>query len=224
MKSFIAAAALSLISMAASSPVAMPDAPIGPPYWVNNEQVIHWNAKFDDETAGVDGLPVANPESLGPYDNAFYGSWSVISQGELGVKAFSAPNFIVANSAEEQDGTANIRADYDDSITDHLGFNYMYFGCVLASQETLAGVAVQCDIKVTGYRNQQQVTSQIFSFTPGVSLGVDMQKAVFNSGFQNVDRIEVAVTDNAIVAATKAILVDNIDYFAFLKQGYSYSG
>jgi len=45
MKSFIVAAALSLASMAASSPLAMPDAPIGQPYMVGNQQVVHYTAK-----------------------------------------------------------------------------------------------------------------------------------------------------------------------------------
>jgi len=129
---------------------------------------------------------------------------------------------------EQQDGTAFISADYDDSITDHFAFNYMYFGCAVASEETEVGVAEPCDITVTGYRNQEQVTSQIFTYSSGLledmATTPAMTKATFNSGFQDVDRIVLAVNGNEVTKETTVIVVDNIDYYAYLKQGSSYSG
>ena len=92
---------------------------------------------------------------------------------------------------------------------------------MLASQETEAGVLLPCDLTVTGFRNQKQVASQTVSFAPGLALSANMAKAQL-SGFSNVDNVEFVVNDLNQVAA--ALLIDNVKYDAYLKEGSSWSG
>jgi len=111
--------------------------------------------------------------------------------------------------------TPRIYTDYDDSITDYFDLQSFYFGCVLATQETEAGVPVSCDVTVTGYKNQEQVASQTVSFAPGLlALSADMTEAQLR-GFSDVDDVEFEVTGLNQVAA--ALLIDNVKYDAYLK-------
>ena len=89
------------------------------------------------------------------------------------------------------------------------------FGCVLSSQETLAGVVTACDVIVTGKRNGRTVASQEVSFSPeGLlgALGADMRR-VNLKGFNVVDEVSFEL-QGALSAAT-SVLYDDVKYITY---------
>jgi len=138
------------------------------------------------------------------------------------VKAQSSPNVLAFDLVAQVQGQQKIYADYDDSITDFFNFKYLYFGCVLDSQETATSSPLGCTLITTGFRKGKQVASQSASFKAS-GLTTDMLRVDFkagNPGFSNVDAVSFAVS-SAGTSALTAVLIDNIGYDVHLKKGAS---
>jgi hypothetical protein len=128
MKFFTTAAGLALSTLVAAAPA--PGSPFSTKT-VNGQQVVSYVAKFDDTNAGTAaGAPIRGLTPLGPYHNLYYDNLGVIPDGAAvaGLKPQSAPNVLAYDVVASLQGTQQIRADYDDSITDYFNFKSLVSG------------------------------------------------------------------------------------------------
>lgn len=101
-----------------------------------------------------------------------------------------------------------------------VNFKSFYFGCVLSTQETADSAPLNCQVQIQGYRNQQQVASQVATFTTD-GLASSMDKVTLNSGFSNVD--QVTFDTQGLNALLAGVLLDNLAYDVHLKKGKTIS-
>lgn len=139
---------------------------------------------------------------------------AVISATPLlaGLNAQSRPNVLAYDVVASLQGKHELRTDYDDSTTSSFDFKSFYFGCVVATQETLASLPLSCSVDITGYRNGKQVAFQKADFRkPLVQLTADMAKVELNDGFCDVDSVTFD-TAGLIPQVLLAVLMDNFEY------------
>lgn len=168
-------------------------------------------ATFDDLTQTI---PAVALQDVGPYDGLDYEGLDLITLGidgaiVAGLIPFSAPRVAAYSIVSGlTSGTPTITADYDGSAFKTFDFEQFYFGCVLASQETLASTPMACTVQVTGYdADGLQIAGQTFDFEPTGVLTSEMQKAVLSEEFKGLTTVEYATTTE--LAAT---LIDSLSY------------
>ncbi|RMZ02198.1 hypothetical protein D0862_06097 [Hortaea werneckii] len=191
------------------------------------------NANFDDLNAGT-GVTSLTPVP-DPYMGLDFDGFNVINVGNAvtGVKPQSGKQvgvqYILTTG---KDNTANLKTTGDTkyfvcndpshpaswaSITDidRQVFQEFYFGCVLSSQETLAGVPTSCALTLTGKRNGRTVVTQDVNFSGGLANGVtkNMKRVLFDGRFTAVDEVSFELTSN--LAAATSVLYDNVRYVTY---------
>lgn len=173
-------------------------------------------SQFDNVPAGlIDGAPVRGLNSLGSHEGLYYSNMGVISATPLlaGIHPQSSPNVLAYDVVNSLEGTHELRTDYDDSTTTSFNFRSFYFGCVVATQETLLSVPLSCSVGVTGYRNGKQVAYQKADFSkPLLQLTADMAEVKLNDGFCDVDRVTFDTVGGLLPEVLLAVLLDNFDY------------
>ncbi|KAI7162468.1 hypothetical protein KC349_g2019 [Hortaea werneckii] len=171
------------------------------------------NANFDDLNAGT-GVTSLTPVP-DPYMGLDFDGFNVINVGNAatGVKPQSGKQvgvqYILTTGSEN---TANLKTTGD---TKYFVFQEFYFGCVLSSQETLAGVPTSCALTLTGKRNGRTVVTQDVNFSGGLANGLtkNMKRVLFDGRFQAVDEVSFELTSN--LAAATSVLYDNVRYVTY---------
>ncbi|KAI7210667.1 hypothetical protein KC333_g8120 [Hortaea werneckii] len=171
------------------------------------------NANFDDLNAGT-GVTSLTPVP-DPYMGLDFDGFNVINVGNAatGVKPQSGKQvgvqYILTTGS---DNTANLKTTGD---TKYFVFQEFYFGCVLSSQETLAGVPTSCALTLTGKRNGKTVVTQDVNFSSGLANGLtkNMKRVLFDGRFQAVDEVSFELTSN--LAAATSVLYDNVRYVTY---------
>ncbi|GAB1740429.1 hypothetical protein NU219Hw_g5534t1 [Hortaea werneckii] len=171
------------------------------------------NANFDDLNAGT-GVTSPTPVP-DPYMGLDFDGFNVINVGNAvtGVKPQSGKQvgvqYILTTG---KDNTANLKTTGD---TKYFVFQEFYFGCVLSSQETLAGVPTSCALTLTGKRNGRTVVTQDVNFNGGLANGVtkNMKRVLFDGRFTAVDEVSFELTSN--LAAATSVLYDNVRYVTY---------
>ncbi|KAI7231832.1 hypothetical protein KC330_g6223 [Hortaea werneckii] len=181
--------------------------PLTPRWCGTNDQ------QFDDLNAGT-GVTSLTPVPE-PYMGLDFDGFNVINVGNAvtGVKPQSGKQvgvqYILTTGS---DNTANLKTTGD---TKYFVFQEFYFGCVLSSQETLAGVPTSCALTLTGKRNGRTVVTQDVNFSGGLANGVtkNMKRVLFDGRFQAVDEVSFELTSN--LAAATSVLYDNVRYVTY---------
>ncbi len=90
----------------------------------------------------------------------------------------------------------------------------LYFGCVINSLESAAGVPQQCTIAVTAYLPGSTVVYQTINqqFNPASPLLSKMAKATFSSSWQKMGKISIAVVQSTTTSTLTGLLIDNLQY------------
>ena len=100
-----------------------------------------------------------------------------------------------------------ISANYQTSQIDSFSLKSMYYGCSLATAETVATDITSCTITATAYNKaNKEVATQTFPFKYTGGTTQQMTPGTFNSGFQNVYTVVFNVTN----AATTVAQMDNV--------------
>ncbi|EMC95995.1 hypothetical protein BAUCODRAFT_512714 [Baudoinia panamericana UAMH 10762] len=213
--------AAGLVGMTAAAP--LPDKDDISTGYSNNQEVISYVTKFDNiQNAGLlADLPVRGVTSLGPYNSLDFLHLNVINVGEgaVGLIPQSAPNVLAYDVIAAAQGPQTITSVFDDSIVDYWNFKSFFFGCVLASQETVASVPDTCTIQITGYKNEVQVASQKATFTAD-GLEDQMHQVFLNNDFENIDTVEFD-TVGLLDSTLDAVLFDNLCYDVYIVEGES---
>ncbi|KAI7157283.1 hypothetical protein KC343_g9675 [Hortaea werneckii] len=177
------------------------------------------NANFDDLNAGT-GVTSLTPVP-DPYMGLEFDGFNVINVGNAatGVKPQSGDQvgvqYILTTGV---DNTATLKTAGN---TKYFALQEFYFGCVLSSQETLAGVPTSCALTLTGKRNGKTVATQdvnfgsglVNSLTSGDLLTKDMKRVRFDGRFQAVDEVSFELTST--LAAATSVLYDNVRYVTY---------
>ena len=133
-----------------------------------------------------------------------------------GVIPNSPPNcaaFAPRDTATTLQGTPEMSAVYDDSTISNFTLGSFFYGCVLASKESLAGDPMSCTITLTGFSSTgKKVAQQNFPF---VADGLEQQMIEAHpTGFNQVQYITFIIqAPNATLAA----LIDSVSYTVFSK-------
>ena len=139
----------------------------------------------------------------------------VISSTPLlaGLNPQSRPNVLAYDIVDSLRSAHELRTDYDDSTTSSFNFKSFYFGCVVTNVETLLSLPLSCSVKLTGYRNGEQVAFQEADFsTPLLQLTANMDKVELNNGFCDVDRVTFETAGGLVESVLAAVLMDNFEY------------
>ena len=97
----------------------------------------------------------------------------------------------------------------------------------MTSAVTAASIPSGCTITATAFRNNKQTAVRHYTFKPATGLlGVpvlsdQMTKAVLGPAFLNVDKVTFSAT-GLIKSTLQAVLIDNVQYDAFIKSGTNF--
>lgn len=199
--------------------IAAPSQPLQSAEWKSipsKPTTTQYESTFDDLEPIAGGL--ISIEEVGPYNGLDFQGINLITLGLAGqdIAGVSpeSPSNVGAYSARSQllDGaTPVITTQYPGSVTDTFDFQKFYFGCVVATAESVASVALGCTVKVQGYRSSNEVAEQEFTFTPELlQLTSDMVEARLSDKFMGVDT--VTFTTEYAVPAVGATLLDSLSY------------
>lgn len=134
-----------------------------------------------------------------------------IGNGVTGVKPQSSPNVgLQYVESTLLSGQAILETTGN---TQYFALNSFYFGCVLSSQETLAGLPTSCSLTLTGKRNGKTVATQNIAFTPDNAVLSSLHKQTFAGKWQAVD--EVVFEQTGTLSAAISVLYDNVQYTTF---------
>lgn len=128
----------------------------------------------------------------------------------------SPPNcaaFAPGDTATGLQGTPEMTAVYADSTISNFTLGPFFYGCVLGTEESLAGVPQSCTITLTGFNSKGiQIARQNFPF---VANGLQQQMIEAHPvGFTQVQYIAFTIqAPNATLAA----LIDSVFYTVFSK-------
>ncbi|GAB7366696.1 hypothetical protein MBLNU230_g0654t1 [Neophaeotheca triangularis] len=168
------------------------------------------NANFDD-------IEVNNPristQPIGTYKGLNWDGFNVIdvSGAPTGVAAQSDPNVAVQYILSTGPAlTARLQPASD--RVNYFALQSFYFGCVASSQETVVGVPVACQVRLTGRRNGRVVVEQDINYNPR-SLQNKMKFIEFADRFANVDEIDFQ--QRGLLAPGTSVLYDNVRYNTF---------
>lgn len=116
------------------------------------------------------------------------------------------------NSRTQQfEGPPTITTQYSGSVTSTFDFDSFYYGCVLATSETLASLPISCTVTVVGSKASKEVARQTFTFNPGTAaVTAPMVKAQLSSQFKGVDTVSFSTVYS--IAGNGATLMDNLKY------------
>ncbi|KAI6824442.1 hypothetical protein KC332_g8891 [Hortaea werneckii] len=182
--------------------------------------------KFDnlDAETGL-GRSSRSLDSLGAYSLLYYDNLAVvnITPEVAGLKPFSRPNVLGYDTKLFSQGQQIMTSEFDDSITDYFDLKFFYFGCVLANVSYLPSIPIPCSLTVTGLREKEQVAEEIFLFESDGNPSNLAGAYPSEPGFKNVTRVTFDIMD-ANRGLDFAVLFDNFEYEAILKQGASYEG
>ncbi|KAK3679523.1 hypothetical protein LTR78_001084 [Recurvomyces mirabilis] len=183
---------------------------------VQKNQVL---ATFDDLTA-VPGASELSP--INTYKGLNYNSFDVLQAGvaglATGVTPQSSPNTAVnALTNDLTTGgpsltTATVKA---------FDLQYLYFGCVAMSLETVASVPLECTVAFTAYKVGSDVPFATVNqqFNPTNAVISKMSKADFGgqylSEFSGLDRVDISVVQSAGTSTLTALLIDNVAYATY---------
>lgn len=158
-------------------------------------------------------MSVASLQPIGTYDGLEWANFNVIDIGSgiTGIKAQSSPN--VATQYVLSSGLSPTASLQTTGNTQYFALNSFYFGCVLSSQETLAGLPTSCSLTVTGKRSGKTVATQDISFTPQNLVTSNMQKQTFSGKWLAVD--EVVFEQTELLSAAISVLYDDVDFTLF---------
>ncbi|KAL6720628.1 hypothetical protein ACLMJK_002553 [Lecanora helva] len=215
----LSTALLALANLAWSNPV--PNGGTSNPNTYGLPQI----ARFENDP-GATPLVAANPVDL--YLDIFWQGWEVFTFGAAGdptnlpgVIPQSPDNLIsfgTLDAATIDQGTPELTVVYPDTTIDHFSFYSFFFGCVVSSTETAAGVPQTCTVTVTGFdKNNKQVAKQSFTFTSNGGLNQQMVQARL-VGFDNLQRAEFSTKASLLGLPTTAAistLGDTFNYTVF---------
>lgn len=144
-----------------------------------------------------------------------------------GVLPQSPPNQIASGPltpATLLQGTPALTTVYQDTTIDRFDFFSFFYGCVLATQETVAGAPEPCTVTVTGLdKNGRQVAQQSFDFVAN-ALSEQMNKATL-VGFTGLQTATFSVTSKALGTlpenARVALVGDTFNYTVFSQNPIS---
>ncbi|KAI9652297.1 MAG: hypothetical protein M1831_007083 [Alyxoria varia] len=182
-------------------------------------------SKYDNQKAGLLGLPVRPFQSLGTYEGLNYAGIELINVGTAlaGVKAQSAPNVIAFDVLGTSLGGAGIKkaqisSIYDGSRTDRFDAKSLYFGCVLANAATVLSTPLSCTLTARGLDGQGKERARAkFDFKPSVgTLVANMKKATFGKEFVGIKTLELSV-NGGIASLAVATLLDNLETVQYHK-------
>jgi hypothetical protein len=172
------------------------------------------SSQFDD--INVADAPLSL-QPIGTYQDLIWDRFNVINVGNAltGVAPQSKPNVALQYILSGDLGTVATLKPAS-SKTKYFSLQSFYFGCVPSSQETLAGAAIPCTLRLTGKRNGKTVITQDISFAPAGLTGLlasPMKKQEFDGAWTNVDEVDFAQT--GLLAVATSVLYDNVKYTTF---------
>lgn len=175
-------------------------------------------SQFDNDP----GVPVLAVGPINIYLDILWKGMSLVetsasnTQDLPGVIPNSPPNcaaFGTGDTATALQGTPEMTAVYDDSTISNFTLGSFFYGCVLGSEESLAGDPMSCTISLAGFNSGgKRVASQDFSF---VADGLEQQMIEAHPvGFTQVQYVTFSIqAPNATLAA----LIDSVIYTVFSK-------
>ena len=169
-------------------------------------------------------MPLVTLSPTGEYKDLYYQGFATIEAGvagiETGIKPESESNVIVSGfNTELLDGPPTFYAEYADSEIKDFSLKSLYYGCTLATLETVASVPVACTVKATAYAEEDgvPVASQEFEFNPD-ALVAPMEMVEFGKGFEHVKKVQFDTT--ATADEVVATLFDDVSYEVFKKNPF----
>ena len=158
------------------------------------------------------GLSELSP--VGTYQGLIYNGFDVLSAGVDGQNAVAPESGVnVAANGNINDLTSSPSINASSSISS-FDLTYLYFGCVLDTEETLASAPQDCTISFTAFKAGSQAAYQTldYSFTPSALLDAPMVQAVFPSNWTYLSLVEIAVVESTSTALLTGLLVDNVEH------------
>lgn len=189
-----------------TSELATVSSPHEPSYNTNTSQ-------FDDLTA-VPALPEVDP--VGTYKGLQWNAFNVLEQ-TLGKAAAVEPqsglNVASNGFTDDLDSSPSIQIISSYSTFD---LQSLYFGCVIDSLESVAGVAEDCTITLTAYKKSAPTTpfaTAALGFTPSNPLLANpMVHYTLPSSWSGLDKVDFAVVASTTPGTLTALLVDSVSY------------
>ena len=147
------------------------------------------------------------------YESLFWAFNAVQLLAITGV-APNTPQNAAAFSANTEllDGQTLVTSNFINSVVASFTPHTFFYGCVVATEETAAGVAQSCTITATGFApGGAQVASQDFVFAagPATTLVQPMVQGTFGPAFANVQTVRFALT-SALSDVLVAGLIDTV--------------
>lgn len=111
-------------------------------------------------------------------------------------------------------GTPEMTTVYDDSTIDSLTLHSFFYGCAVATEESITSDTDSCNITITGFSSSgKQVAKQTFDF---VADGLSQQMVKANpTGFTNVQYITFAFQSEALDGDGAVAVIDTVSYDVF---------
>ena len=107
-----------------------------------------------------------------------------------------------------------ITTQYVGSVSSTFDFKSFYFGCQNGIAAGAALTPQSCVVRVSGYRNGDEVATQEFDYNaPALAITDDMKKATLSSAFKNIDSARFSTDASGVaVPAIVTTLLDNLEY------------
>lgn len=203
-----------MLSAALATLATLATATVIPKYGLGTSEL----ATFDD----IQALPALSELSpIGVYKGLEYRALDTLIQGLLGQTITGvvphSGDQVAANGVTDNlltgSGPALIPADGNKA----LDLESLYFGCVVNSAETAAGVPSECTVAFTAYLPGQAVAYETINqqFNPKNPLRADMTKAVFPKTWVKMGKIEIAVVQALATSTLTGLLLDDVKYTVY---------
>ena len=145
-------------------------------------------------------------ERIGNYKGLTWSSLSVSSQFTTGVISRTPPNSAAYSGAGRLlNGVSNITPIKSGSTFD---LTSLFFGCVVSTEETVAGKPTACTMTVTGYNGSDEVGAQSFVYEPSDLLLAPMEFARLSTWAHGLTNVSFETATDTLIA-TK---LDNVRY------------
>ena len=180
-------------------------------------------ARFENK----EGIPAAVIGPVGIYEDIFWNGMALVAPliptTILGITPRSSPNFIgfsPTTLATLQQGQPSMTVRYAGSQVDSFDLKEFYYGCALATKQSLVTLPTSCSIIVQGFAQGSTTPKATKEFKFAVKLGqmnAQMQLAELDSSFTGLERADfffksdVADTLTTVTAAT----LDSINYVVY---------
>jgi hypothetical protein len=181
-------------------------------------------AGFDDRSS----IPGVTVTSVDVYQGIFWKGMTLIegmpTPPLTGVKPQSPGNYIgftPLGLPTLGQGQPSMLVNYKDSKVNHFDLKGFYYGCALATKQTILDPATGCSLTVKGFESESATepkVTQKFKFKAElIELeAVKMQKAMLGPSFTGLKKVEFYVNNDAeILDSITAAVIDSIKYVLY---------